>query len=89
MSLLACGGGFGVILAPLFPYDGDFVATLGPLGGHFWHVRAALGALLGYFGVTWGALAAYGVTLGPLLRHLKVTLVSLWGQLGVSLGICG
>ena len=55
MSLLACEGGSGITLESLFAYGGDFVATLGSLGGHFWHLRAALGAL----GVTLGALAAY------------------------------
>ena len=42
-SLLACEGDFGVTLESLFVYDGDFVATLVSLGGHFWHLRAALG----------------------------------------------
>ena len=42
-SLLACEGGFGVTLEFFFVYDGDFVAALVSLGGHFWHLRAALG----------------------------------------------
>ena len=45
MSLLACEGDFGVTLESLFVYDGDFVATLRSLGGHLWHLRAALGAV--------------------------------------------
>ena len=79
---MACEGDFGVTLAPLFPYDGGFVATLGALGGHFWHLRTVLGALWDHFGVTWGAFAAYrgdfGATLGSFLGHF-----------GVSSGICG
>ena len=45
MSLLACEGDVGVTLELLFVYDGDFVAALGSLGGHFWHLRSALGAV--------------------------------------------
>ena len=70
-------------------YDDDFVAILGPLSGHFWHLRPALGALWADFGVTWRALAAYEVTLGPLWGHFEVTLGSFWGYFGVSLDICG
>ena len=55
------------------------MATLGRFCGHYWHVRAALGAL-------W-------VTLGLLLEHLRhvggacgghfeVILGSVWGQFG-------
>ena len=85
---MACGGDFGVTLN-FFAYDDDFVATLGALSGHFWHLRMALGALWADFRVTWGALAAYGVTLGPLWGYFEVTLGSFWGHFGVSLGICG
>ena len=48
-----------------------------------------MGALLGHFGVTWGALAAYGVTLGPLWVHFELALKSFWGDFGVSFDICG
>ena len=44
-SLLACEGDFGATLESFFVYDGDFVATLVSLGGHFGHLRAALGAV--------------------------------------------
>ena len=57
-----------VTLESFFAYDGDFVATMGALGGHFWYLRTALGALWGHFGVTWGALAAYGGAFGVTLR---------------------
>ena len=66
----------------LFTYDGDFVATLGSLGGHFLYLRAALGALWGHFGVTLGALAAHG-------SDFEATFGSLWGQFGVSFVVCG
>ena len=60
------------------------------------HLRAALGALWCHFGVTLGALAAYGgdfgITLGSVggqfgylwvtLGHLMVTLQSLWIHFG-------
>ena len=72
----------GVTLESLFAYDGDFVATLGSLGGHFWHLRAALGTLWVTLEVTLGILAAYGSDFG-------VTLPLFWDQSGVSLGICG
>ena len=65
-SLLAFEGGFGVTLEELFIYDGDFVAILGSLGGHFWHLRAALGALW----VTLELLCLH-------LRHMGVPLGSL------------
>ena len=69
---------FGVTLEPFFAYDDDFVATLGSLCGHFWH----LGLLWGHFGVTLGALAACGGDFGG-------TLGSGLGQFGASLGIGG
>ena len=56
-------------------YDDDFVATLGSLCGHFWH----LGRLWGHFGVTLGLLWEH-------LRHMGVTLKPLLGHFGVSLG---
>ena len=62
---------------------------MGALSGHFWHLRSALGALWADFVVTWGALAAYGVTLGTLWGHFDVILGPLWGQfryLWVTLG---
>ena len=43
------------------------MATLRSLGGHLWNLRAALGALLGHFGVAWGVLAAYGGDFGSIL----------------------
>ena len=67
---------FGVTLEPFFAYDDDFVATLGSLCGHFWHL-ARLG---GHFGVTLGLLWEH-------LRHVGVTLGSFWGQVWVSLGL--
>ena len=76
---------FGATLESFFTYDDDFVATLGALSGHFWHLRTALGALWADFGVTWGALATYGVTLELLWAHFGVT----WGALaayGLTLG---
>ena len=78
MSLLACEGNFGVTLESLFAYDDDFVATLGSLCGHFWH----LGWVWGHFDVTLGLLWEH-------LRHVGVTLGALWGQVWVSLGIDG
>ena len=75
MSLLACEGDFGVTLESLLAYDDDFVATLGSLCGHFWH----LGRLWGHFGVTLGLLWEH-------LRHVGVTLGALWGHFGVTLG---
>ena len=80
---------FGATLASFFSYDADFVVTLGALGGHFWHLRMALGAFWADFGATWGALAAYGVTLGPLRGYFEVTLGSFWDHFGVSFDICG
>ena len=53
-SLLACEDDFRVALGSLFVYNGDFVATLGSLGGRFWNLRVC-----GHFGVALGALAAY------------------------------
>ena len=53
-SLLACEGDFGITLESLFVYDGDFVPTLGSLGGRFWYLRAALWAFWGRFGRTCG-----------------------------------
>ena len=61
-------------LGSLFVYDGDFVATLGSLGDHFWHLRAALGAV-------YVALAAYGSDFG-------VTLSLFSDQFELSMGIC-
>ena len=75
MSLLAFEGDSGVTLESLFAYDDDFVATLGSLCRHFWH----LGRLWGHFGVTLGLLWEH-------LRHVGVTLGALWGQVWVSLG---
>ena len=89
---MACEGDFGVTLESLFVYDGDFVATLGLLGGHFW----LLWRLWGHFGITLGAFAAYrgnfGTSLASLwgqfgylwltLRHLMVTLQSYWSHFG-------
>ena len=66
----------------LFAYDDDFVATLGSLGGYYWHLRAALGAFWVTLGVTLGALAAYGGDFGA-------TLALFLDLFGVSLGICG
>ena len=62
-------------MGSLFVYDDDFVATLGSLCGHFWH----LGRLWGHFGITLGLLWEH-------LRHVGVTLGALWGQVWVSLG---
>ena len=79
---------FGATLESFFTYDDDFVATFVALRCHFGRLRTALGALWADFGVTWGALAAYGVTLGPLWGHFEVTLGSFWGHFGVSFDIC-
>ena len=79
---------FGATLESFFTYDDHFVATLGPLSGHFWHLRTALEALWADFGATCGALAAYGVTLGPLWGHFEITLGSFWGHFEVSFDIC-
>ena len=79
---------FGATLESFFIYDDDFVATLGALSGHFWHLRTALGSLWADFGVTWGALAAYGVTLGPFWGYFEVTLMLFWGHFGISFDIC-
>ena len=62
-SLLARESDFGATLASFFSYDGDFVVTMGALGGNFWHLRMALGALWADFGVTLGLL-------GEHLRHM-------------------
>ena len=81
-SLLACEGDFGVTLELLFAYDNDFVATLGSFCCHYWHLRAALRALWGYFGSSCGIR-------GCLWGHFEVILVSVWGQFGylwVTLG---
>ena len=82
MSLLACEGDFRVTLESLFAYDDDFVATLGSLCGHFWH----LGRLWGHFGITlgllWEHLRHVGVTLGALWGHFGVRFGSVWGQFG-------
>ena len=77
---------FGATLESFFAYDDDVVATLEALNSHFWHLRTALGALWADFGVTWGALATYGLTLEPLWAHFQVTLGSLWGHFGVTWG---
>ena len=61
------------------------MATLGALSGHFWHLRTALEAFWVDFGATWGALAAYGGTLGPLWGHFEVTL----GSVSISVGDFG
>ena len=76
---------FGATLELFFAYDGALVATMAALGSHFWHLRTALGALWGHFGVTWGVLAAYGVTLGPLWGYFEVTL----GSVSISVGDFG
>ena len=76
-SLLACEGDVGVTLVSLFVYDGDFVATLGSLGGHFWHLRAALGARWVTLGLLWEHLRHIGVPSGG---HFEVILGSVWGQ---------
>ena len=50
---------FGITLEELFAPDGDRVETWGSFCGQDWHLRAALGALWGYFGSTcgiWGCL---------------------------------
>ena len=75
---MACESDLGVSLESIFAYDGDFVATLGSLGGHFWHLKAAWD----HFGVSLGALAAYGGDFGAILGLF-------WNQSRVSLGICG
>ena len=69
---MACEGDFGVTLESLFVYDGDVVATLGSLGGHFWDLKSAFGGILR--------------SLREHLRHMGVTLGSLWGYFGISLG---
>ena len=88
-SLVGGLGAFRVILESLFAYDDDFVATLGSLCGHFWH----LGWLWGHFGITlgllWEHLRHVGVTLGALRGHFGVRFGSVWGQFGyrwVTLG---
>ena len=63
-SFLACESDFGVSLESIFAYDVDIVATLGSLGGHFWHLKAASGALWGYLGSTCGIWGNFGATLG-------------------------
>ena len=45
--------------------------------------ECGFGRTLGQFGVTLGALAAYG---GAFWGHFEVILGSVWGQFGVSLG---
>ena len=62
----------------LCAYDGDFVATLGSLDNHFWHLRAALR----HFGIALGALAAYGVPLGSLWDYFGISLGSVWVFVG-------
>ena len=89
MIPLAHESDFGAPLESVFAYDDDFVATLGALCGHFWHLGTALGALWVDFRFTLAALSAHGVILGPLWSHFEVTVRSLWGHFGVSFDICG
>ena len=70
---MACEDYPGVTLESYFAYDGDFVATLRTLGGHFGHLRAAWGHLRVTLGLLGEHLRHMGVTLG-------VTLGSDWGQ---------
>ena len=73
---------FGITLEEPFAPDGDLVETLGSFCGQDWHLRAALGALWGYFGITCGIW-------GCLWGHVEVILAAVWGQFGylwVTLG---
>ena len=79
---MACEDDFEVTLGLLFVYDGDFVATLGSFCGHYWHLRAALGALWVTLGLLWEHLRH----LGSLWGHFEVILGSVLGQFRVSLG---
>ena len=66
---------FGITLEEPFAPDGDLVETLGSFCGQDWHLKAALGALWGYFGITCG-------TWGCLWGHVEVILAAVWGQFG-------
>ena len=66
---------FGITLEEPFAPDGDLVETLGSFCGQDWHLRAALGALWGYFGITCGIW-------GCLWGHVEVILAAVWGQFG-------
>ena len=82
MSLLACEGDFGVTSESLFAYYGDFVATLGTFCGHYWHLRAASGALWIALGLLWEHLRHMGVNLGSLSGDFGISLGSAWVFVG-------
>ena len=54
-DFIKCGGRFGVILGPLWAYEGDFGSISVRLRGHF----AVNLAYEGEFGGTWSTFGAY------------------------------
>ena len=93
-DLIKCGGRFGVILGPLWAYEGDFGNISVRLRGHFGvnlaHEGDFGGTSVSRCGNVWHARVTLGqlrvhpwhmrVPLGPLWRHFGVTLEQRWGH---------